>query len=350
MNEDHELDSAALTRLVQRFRRLARLAAVDPLRALPRDPLEPLALLSEPVDALVAAEPLERLRQATDAPVPEAHPAVARSTGLPLVPRVVPTTTAAALTSRTTPTAAAHDRLAATGPRRVSMPPALGTRSEGTPMRTAAPASAATIAERRRALRLGARSVSPAAPASAAMSTVPHASPTNVRTSPLPPRGAAAMPPAAARTAHATSTAARVAARRASARRVDREARPDLARISPSSILDAVRAAAPAPTSRPTIAVASDTPVRAYASDATAAAALEQLEQAGSAPSSLARSPAAHALSTAAVLPPTLADPVAWTSRAAAPRSRAGDPRAGLDLADDLFETLYREGVDLSWP
>jgi hypothetical protein len=29
---------------------------------------------------------------------------------------------------------------------------------------------------------------------------------------------------------------------------------------------------------------------------------------------------------------------------------RASEPTTELELADALFETLYREGVDLSWP
>jgi hypothetical protein len=31
-------------------------------------------------------------------------------------------------------------------------------------------------------------------------------------------------------------------------------------------------------------------------------------------------------------------------------RPQSWNPSAGLELTDDLFEVLYRNGVDLSWP
>jgi hypothetical protein len=60
----------------------------------------------------------------------------------------------------------------------------------------------------------------------------------------------------------------------------------------------------------------------------------------------------------AAVRPPLPSPPVParWPETAQAPRAdavveaRRQDPEGDFDLADSLFETLYREGVDLPWP
>jgi hypothetical protein len=86
MNEHPEHD-ANLSRahLVGQFRRVARLAAADPLRLLPLDPLAWLQSLSAPAAELIDLAPLERLRQAITAPVAQPRAAVTRSRVRPFV-------------------------------------------------------------------------------------------------------------------------------------------------------------------------------------------------------------------------------------------------------------------------
>src|SRR6266536_5259005 len=85
MNDPGEHNDGGLTRSVRQFRRIARLAGVDPLRLLPPDPLIHLASLGAPMAALIDVAPFERLREALAAAEParsNASPARTR----PLVP------------------------------------------------------------------------------------------------------------------------------------------------------------------------------------------------------------------------------------------------------------------------
>jgi hypothetical protein len=68
MAEDR--DQMALARFVRELRHVARLAAADPLRFLPPDPLIRLASLVAPVARLLDAAPLETLRRRRRATAP----------------------------------------------------------------------------------------------------------------------------------------------------------------------------------------------------------------------------------------------------------------------------------------
>jgi hypothetical protein len=50
------------------------------------------------------------------------------------------------------------------------------------------------------------------------------------------------------------------------------------------------------------------------------------------------------------VLPPPIRPGTSPAEAEAARRTQTRDRHAALDFTDDLFEALYREGVDLSWP
>src|SRR5262245_13978151 len=79
MDESRDNAESALTPFVRQFRRLARMAAADPLRLMPPDPLVRIASLSAPFAELMAFAPVERLRSALQTPAPQSRTAATRA-------------------------------------------------------------------------------------------------------------------------------------------------------------------------------------------------------------------------------------------------------------------------------
>jgi hypothetical protein len=348
MNDSHtQDDGASLTQSVRRFRRAARLAAADPLRLLPPDPLTRLASLSAPIAALIDVAPLERLRETVGPPAAE------RRTHRTRLQRFIggdtavrPRPAAAALPSRG---GAGSDADPATGGSKSTRPashapPALEPlHHEARPM--------ATLAERRAALRREeAEPGSPSRPTPREAVQVPagagfgHARFDNRRDAPglrhrvheavdqLPQHANLPFVPASIERGEASGP------------------------VDVSSVPDQLRRASHQPLATDQRQAAS--PRNAGMSPPAAAApfarqpADDAFRTTGSdghgdfSPAAGGRGASSHLVSASPES--SQATPQGETSPAR--RRRGSDPSSELDPADALFETLYRDGVDLSWP
>jgi hypothetical protein len=330
-------DARTLTRLVGRFRRLARLAAADPLRGLPADPVTALAVLGAPVTALITFAPLERLRQALAPPAHAAAAGVGRGRLRPLGDR------AAAARSGGSPAPAGRPA------RPVSPPDALATARRPVQARTSeaqtGPArgrrdapSIAILGQRRAAARRAAAATG--TPPSRALEAPPPtaAAPGASRaTRPFPEAEVARREPDATAPVAPTTWPALL-------RQLLEAAHHDPPRawnvLPPAASGGELDPADGAPASRVDVAPSS-------------AAGLERGALDGSPRS------AAGALVTPSpprpVSAPVAGDPAAVRAGSRRGGDAARSPRssgdgAGLGPADELFESLYREGVDLTWP
>lgn len=347
MSDEH--DDGALTRSVWQFRRLARLAGADPLRLLSPDPLASLESLGASVAALIDIEPFERLRDALAATEPAAASDARRARRQPPVP------SAGKARPRASP--ALPDRASGTPPARDA-----GTFSAGQD-RAALPASERplreergrselspppTLAQRRGELR---RSLLH----QGAPSQLPFAAPAeeppldgNAR-DPSTPRSGAGAPRARERVTDATVTVARLLP----PLRVQPHIEPRGERAIDGNGLSSAPAetqdleASRRPDDGASVALV---PAAAAADGAAIEASTANDAQAAATGTTdvFARPPAARAPSPAddGPRPRRAASPLA----AAMQRPQSWNPSAGLELTDDLFEVLYRNGVDLSWP
>ena len=337
MDEPRQHDAAAsLTDCVRQFRRVARLAAADPLRLLPLDPLTQLASLSAPVTTLIDLAPFERLRHAV-----AAAPATPRHDP----PRMRLQPLASAGHDVRAKPAAGSAPLSQVTSRNAAPPDARREPSSSTA------ASTMTLAERRAALRRrtvdagsSPRSSSPlaaqAAAATGSRSTSPHEASEiavggrsrrggneeigdqTLRTRPMP------VDPLLFERDHETSPASDPLASAA----LDR------------GTYDALLADDPRAGSAPSNPSSAPGPLAEF----EIPAGRDMLAAA------VRRDPNDPGLSAVAYAP---SSPVAgrWSpgTRAdagAAPRRPAWEPPGESELADALFETLYRDGVDLPWP
>jgi hypothetical protein len=342
---------ASLTQSVRQFRRAARLAAADPLRLLALDPLTRLASLSAPIAALIDIAPFERLRQTVAAPE-----AASRRTARGRLQHFIGGD--AAVRTRPAPVASASSHEAATGhaapaaARQVTSPPASHVPSGPERLRREA-GSVTTLAERRAALRRGnVESRSPSRPTS----------------------GGVAQAEARTGSGHTPFAEAREIQTHGHRQRTDEEA--DLLRqlaavpFEPAAIdredasapidvpfgLDDLHGAARQPWSiderqaasrrnDDTFAPAAAAPFGVPPADEASPSAARR-GRADLSPSAAAEDPSPHFPG----LSPTVAQTTPPADADATRRRRASDPKSEVDLADALFETLYRDGVDRSWP
>lgn len=350
MDEPRQHDrGASLTGPVRQFRRVARLAAADPLRLMPFDAIAQLAALSAPVADLIDLAPFERLRRAIPAPAAAPRRDPPRMRLQPLaghdVP-VKPTAAASALSpqvvSRSAPPAARQEPSSSLADMR---------RAGGPPGRDAA--SATTLAERRAALRR--RAIDAGSSAGSASPFAAQAEPTGSHGM---PQNDAPEIAAGARSRQAVAEEIGDQGRRPGPQSVD-PVLFDLDNVtSPSNDLLASAALDPAthdtsfdvdprtalPPTDWTSAPAALQQVGIPAGSETPAAALR------SGPTDQGRSAVAHDSSSfLAGLPPQSAR-APRADAGAAQRRRAWEPAGESELADALFETLYRDGVDLPWP
>lgn len=353
MDEPRQHDGALLTHHVRQFRRMARLAAADPLRLLPIDALARLASLSAPAAGLIAVAPFDRLRHAVTAPAAAARRESPRT-------RVQPFASAGSDVLRTAATAAIAPAPRPAG--RMEAPPRALGESSSTPAslppaaealrRIAAPAT--SLADRRAALRRrgsGARS-SPAA------------------VSPLVTQEEAATGPQSA-----SAIAAREIGPAARGRNVFSEENGERSRGLTPVPFDPVRVdrdSGPSMSNDPLVSAGPDraashaafsgdgrtAPAPADRSSISTPAAVRDLRDERDMPAAALRSDSSDQGSAA--LPGALASAAAgrWpeTARRSQPdtgpgaRRRGWEPEGDSDPADALFEALYRDGVDLPWP
>jgi len=344
MTDQSEQDDGAVTRAVAQFRRLARLAGADPLRLLPPDPLTGLVSLGAPVAALIDLTPLERLRDAlaTAATTPaetvraRVQPLVPGSKVRPNAPPPLAERTPRRATQRDTSLSRAAQAAVAAlaGDVRVQEDRERGNTT-----------SPGALAERRRALRrsLPQREGStPQSLAAAALATARAGQPAD------PPRllehervhragedvSDVDAAPTAPQTPSETEQRAEVGKGRTFLGEGLRAALKNL---------DAVEA-----TPRP-----ADTPLTPEATTAPAPDTKSE-SQAGrtigaglkGAADVLAPSPAPRPVPEVGSPRPTSTDSPAESARGRRPRAA----QAGLEITDELFEALYRSGVDQSWP
>src|SRR5574341_266864 len=156
MNEPRQHDAgASLTDCLREFRRAARLAAADPLRLLPLDPLTRLASLSAPITALFDLAPFERLRDAVAAPPVAPHRDAPRMGLQPFAGTCYDARTkAAAIVGAAAPEVATKNGAPTVARRAASSSPASHEPSAQQPVRRES-VSTTTLAERRAALRRG---------------------------------------------------------------------------------------------------------------------------------------------------------------------------------------------------
>ena len=355
MNDSRQHDAgASLADCVRQFRRLARLASADPLRLLPLDPLTQLAALSAPVTTLIDISPFERLRQTMTAP-----PAAARRTA----PRTRLQPFAAIGSGARTTSAAVGGALApevATGhaaPTAARQAPSSSAPSHAPsaqePLRREA-ASTASLAERRAALRRG--NVDAGSPSRSTSRPVAQGeATTGVRTTPANEARAINVPVSREHIDEGISDPARQLTR-VSFEPVlfdrDRmESAPDepfapaaMDRATHHASLIDEQQSASRPIDRPG-APGALVPFEIPAgSDVPAAAARSGSSDPG--PSAVAHAPA----SRLAELVPPGARATPQAEAGAARRPRASEPTSEFELADAVFEALYRDGVDVSWP
>jgi hypothetical protein len=348
MSDEH--DDGALTRSVRRFQRLARLADVDPFRLLSPDPLARLESLGAVVAALIDVEPFERLRDALASTEPSARGDARRARGQPLVPsaRGAKPRASPAVPDRTSRAAPARDAGTSRAGQDRAASPASGRRPREEQDRSNA-SSMPTLAQRRGELRrslLHPNAHSQLPSADAAQDLPP------ARKLRDPPRlqSSAGAPRARERVNDATVTAAArllppPQAQPHTVPRGDQAIDGNGLSSAPAKMQDLEASHRPddgASVALIPAAAAADGAAfeKSTANDARAAAA--------GTTDVFARPPAARAPSPAddGLRPRRAASPVA----AAVRRPQSWNPSAGLELTDDLFEVLYRNGVDLSWP
>jgi len=344
---------ASVTDSVRQFRRLARLASADPLRLLPLDPLARLASLSAPVTAFIDIAPFERLRLTVAAPE-----AASRRTARGRLQHFIGGDTA--VRPKPAPVTSASSREAATGnaapaaARQVTSPPPASHVPSGPELLRHEAGSVTTLAERRAALRRRGN-VDSGSPSPPTASGVTHA---------RAGTGSGHTQFADARDIHAQGHRQRteeeadllrqLAAVPFEPTAIDREdmSGPVDAPIVPDDVHRAVRQPLPIDERQAasrrnddTFAPAAVAPFGVPAADETSRSAARG-GPADLSPSAAAEGPSPHL--------PGLAPHVARTTPPAdanaAPQRLASDAKSEVDLADALFETLYRDGVDLSWP
>ena len=344
MVEQRENDDG-VTPLVRAFRRIARLAAADPLRLLAADPMVLMNALGAPVEALIGIAPFERLRSAVATPAADTRrdstPARVQPLPLPLARTSAATRPGAiqalgqTVSRAIAPARDAGLRLARsdTNARRSS------DAAESLERRSSRPA---TLAQRRATLRRtlnanAALQVSPAASAAFASSA------SSAQGTPPPAANAvagmiatgvgsalrAALLGFAPRASSGTDLAASVGP---GAQAAGTSAAAGAVTVVAQGVVDAAVAAVSASGMAPELATAQTR--QATTSSASGAATSRNSPVPGQATST-----------------PSL-DSRAGTQGFAAASQSQGHPPAvsGFDFADDLFEALYRSGVDLSWP
>jgi hypothetical protein len=343
MSDEH--DDGALTRSVREFQRLARLADVDPLRLLSPDPLARLESLGAAVAGLIDIEPFERLRDALASTEPSARGDARRARGQPLVPsaRGARPRASPALPDRSSRAVPARDAGTSSASQDGAAPPASEGRLRGERGRSDA-SSPPTLAQRRGELR---RSLPNRVP-----SQLPSAAPAqdspparNARDASTP-QSSAGAPPARDRATDATVAAP---ARLLPPLRVQSDIVPRGERMSDQDGLSGMRGVETFP--RPDDGAAGAGIAAAVAADGAAREASTANDAQAAATSGaevVARPLAAWAPFPAddGLRPRSAASPVAAAMR----RPQSWNPSAGLELTDDLFEALYRNGVDVSWP
>jgi hypothetical protein len=360
MAENREPD-VALTRFVGQFRRCARLAAADPLRLLPPDPTVRARSLAAAVAALIEVAPFEPLRRTIASAAPDGRADVVRARVQPFAqgarrarPQAAPD-----VSGRAAHASAA--RAAGTPASRHSapLPQVAGARATHEHARSDT-SSPSTLAERRRALRRDARLGSTTAPSPLAAALAAVAATTTPDVVPRRPAGSSTSR-AAVRVADATPAPHQLRAE-ASRRRL----------LPPSAALAAVRASASeaAPAEDASRHISEDAAGLVGAGAATAGApGVAAIGMATRAPfdEDAALHEQRNTVAASRVWPPPAVADGASPDGALAPslpprrgesladvdpirRSRSADRDARLGFADDLFEVLYREGVDLSWP
>ena len=350
MDEPRQEDGASLTDQVRLFRRMARLAVVDPLRLLPIDALTRLASLSGPAAELIELAPFERLRAAIGAPAAAAGRQTPRKGPRPFASAGNDILRTAAATA-STPAARVSGRNAAPGaaqPEPASAPSSLQLAGEAL-RRAAAPAS---LAERRAELRR--RSVDAGSPAAASAPVRQEMAATGSR-GVSANEGRAIDPADRSRTVRSEEIASqrrRVRSESLDPKPIDRD---DVASVSsnPQSA-----AAGPATNQAPATGDVRATSARTdRLSDAASATAVDppsEREMPAVLPghhaddSGSAGIPPAHSWSVSGPWPQAARRPQADTADGL--RRRAWEPDRDSELADSLFETLYRDGVDLPWP
>src|SRR5215218_762941 len=150
MDEPRQHDrGASLTRPVRQFRRVARLAAADPLRLMPFDALLQLVTRGAPVADLIDLAPFERLRRAIPAPAPAPRRDLPRMRLQPSAGHDVPVKPKAAV-SALSPQVAARNAAPQRAWQEAPSSPAHVRLAGGTDRDAASPT---TLAERRAALR-----------------------------------------------------------------------------------------------------------------------------------------------------------------------------------------------------
>jgi len=317
---------ASLTQSVRRFRRVARLAAADPLRLLPPDPLARLVLLSAPITALIDAAPLERLREAVGAPpsAPRGNAARTRLQQFAGDDAAIRTTPAAVETAPLSHQVAARSGNPAAAARQVRSSPSAGHLQPASepPGRGLAPT--ATLAERRAALRRG--NTGTDSRSRSAASALAHAesralvSPTPSNEPFLVDRGDAPATPNAPLAA-------------CDMRRADHEPLlTDEREAAPQHNDDALAPAELAPAAMPLVDGTAQSTGHSARGDLESAATSE------------GRSPYLPGLS------PEVARTMPQADQNTGGRRRVPQRTTESELADALFETLYRDGVDVSWP
>lgn len=333
-------DASALTRLVGQFRRLARLAAADPLRLLAAGPAQPLQSLSASVASLIAFAPFERLAEAVATPNPQAAAQAARPRNQSLAmggtARAARGNVALAFTDggpHTLQSRAIDGPGATNSQSRTDKSP---TSARNTPLRASASAGL-TLAERRVLAR---RQTSNAIASASAPSARPVALPTADHT--VASIGALLRAATNTTKANGPTTASASAAPRVAPTDLEAKNARDPAPLSaaagkpllPSGVADllaAIRAA-----------VVADTPP---------VSPLPRAVVAGAAPGIAGLLTGAAQAAGRSVPAPNTPTPRGSTDTDQAVRTdRATRPDSPASVTDKLFETLYRSGVDLSWP
>ena len=351
MDEPRQHDGASLTDHVRQFRRMARLAAADPLRLLPIDALARLASLSAPAAELIDLAPLERLRHAVTAPPAASRRETPRTRVQSFASagsHVLKTAAAAAITPAPQPVG--RNAAPAGALRQRSSPPASLPLAGEPLLRNTAPAT--SLADRRAALR---RRTSDAASSPAAAV-------------PLVTQEAAVAGQRSISGIEAPEIGLAARGRKVLSEEVDDQPR-RLTSVPFDPITLDSGSVAPGSSDRLASAALDRATAQArFGDDAqTAPAAIDRSSvstspMAGDLPAE--RDLAAASLRNgpsetgSAALPRARSSPVArpWpetarTSQAGlGARRRALEPEGDSDLVDSLFETLYREGVDLPWP
>jgi hypothetical protein len=351
MNEHPEHDAnSSLAHAVGQFRRVARLSAADPLRLLPVDPLTWLQFLSAPMAALIDVAPLERLRQAMAGAAAQPRSAVPRSRVQPFDRSAGGMRPRAAAVSAAPPSERERQEAATSDRHQAPSSHARDMSSGDEWPRREAPARL-TLAERRAAVRrtIGEGDVPvgplPSEAAEARAVTGARRSLSNEEPHARGPFPATRSPMADAAVPQATGADLESSF----IRRDEQSAPPEEQHVDVSRgtsdnpfLLDEPQLT---PTQRNAVNAVTKSGDHDSATMADVPPAVESR----------------HSLLAPAVGSPVMASRVADAippGRRVAPPADPGAARrqpdrqstTHTDLADALFETLYRSGVDLSWP